>query len=122
MPRRPRPDKQQPTSPSENPAGALAWMLVVAAVALVACIAGLGNELVQDDVSLLVENDRLQGLGRWREILTNPYWPPPHSPDLYRPITSLLLALEYSLGGGGPLPFRLTSYLLYAGLAIGVFS
>jgi len=122
MPRRPRPDKQQPTPPSENPAGALAWMLGVAAVAIGASIAGLGNELVQDDVSLLVENDRLHGLGQWREILTNPYWPPPHSPDLYRPITSLLLALEYSVGGGGPLPFRFTSYLLYAGLSIGVFS
>lgn len=95
--------------------------MLVAAVALAACLAGIGNDLVQDDFSLLVESDRLQGFGHWREILTSAYWPLPHSPDLYRPLTSLLLAAEYALGNGSPLVIRAGSYLLYAATAVGVF-
>lgn len=113
--RRPAPS---PREDRKNP-----WIgpLLVAAVALAACLAGIGNDLVQDDFSLLRESDRLHGLGQWREILTSAYWPPPHSPDLYRPLTSLLLAVEYMLGNGSPLVFRVGSYLLYAATTIGVF-
>jgi hypothetical protein len=95
---------------------------LVAATALAATVLGLGNALIQDDNSLLVESSRLQGLSHLKEILTSSYWPPPHAPDLYRPLTSLLLALEYGLGGGSPLVFRIGSYLLYALLSVAVFA
>lgn len=92
--------------------------LAVAAVALAASVAGSANALVQDDISLLVESSRLHGLTHWREIFTSSYWPPPHAPDLWRPITSFLLALEYGSGGGSPWVFRAVSYLLYALVAV----
>ena len=61
-------------------------------------------------------------MGRWLEFLTTPYWAPPHLPDLYRPVASLSLALQYVIGAGGPLVFRLVSVMLYAVAALMVFA
>jgi tetratricopeptide (TPR) repeat protein len=99
-------------------AGARFELLAVAAVALAASLAGLGNEFVQDDLPLIAQNQRLHDLGNWRALLSSPFWPPPYSPDLYRPLTSLLLAVEWAVGGGAPFLFRLVSYALYAASAI----
>jgi protein O-mannosyl-transferase len=115
-------------SPSRDPlpgAGRFpGWIAigVVAAVALGASLAGLHNEFAQDDLVIIAQNARVHSLGNWRELLTSPYWPPPYTPDLYRPLTSLLLAMEYALGRGSPLLFRITSYLLYAAAAVGVLA
>lgn len=96
------------------------WLLVVAGVALAACGWGIRNQFVQDDLVLIAQNVRIHDLANWREILTSPFWPPPYSEDLYRPLSALLLAVEWVLGKGGPVLFRIVSYLLYAGAAIGV--
>ncbi len=98
------------------------WIGVAAvvAVALAASLPGLRNAFVQDDVVLIVQNARVHDLAHWRQLLTSPYWPPPWSQDLYRPLTSLILAAEFVLGAGGPLLFRIVSYLLYAAAAVGV--
>lgn len=99
-----------------------AWgpYLGVVAVAVLASVAGIGNRLAQDDFAVIAGNPRLHDVANWREILTTPFWPPPYSEFLYRPLTSLLLTIEYVLGGGGPLIFRLASYLAYAASAVGV--
>lgn len=97
------------------------WALP-AAVALAASLAGVLNQFVIDDVSLIEHNARAHSLLNWRELLTSPYWPPPFAPELFRPVTSLLMALEYALGGGGPLVFRIVSYGLYAACAVGVLA
>lgn len=94
--------------------------IVVAAVALAACVVGVGNQFAHDDLHLIQENVRVQDLGNIGEFFTLPYWPPPFSQDLYRPLTSLLLSLEYLLGNGQPVVFRLVSYALYALVAVGV--
>jgi protein O-mannosyl-transferase len=94
----------------------------ICAVVAVATIAGIGNDFTSDDLQLIASNARIQDLGRWREWFTLPFWPPPFSPDLYRPLTSALLACEYVLGAGSPLVFRLASYLLYAASCVGVFA
>ena len=98
-----------------------AALAAVVAVALAASLAGLGNAFVYDDIVMVQLNERVHGLSHWREILTSPYWPPPWNQEHYRPFTSLLFAAQYSLGAGFPLIFRITSYLLYAGAAAGVF-
>jgi 4-amino-4-deoxy-L-arabinose transferase-like glycosyltransferase len=95
-------------------------VLLLIAVALAAVLAGLGNDFTQDDLRLIYENGRVHGLGRWREILGSPYWPPPWNQELYRPVVSLLHAIQYALGGGEPLLFRLVSYLLYVLTAVAV--
>jgi hypothetical protein len=99
----------------------LRYAAVIAAVALVACIAGAANGFTQDDVVLLVETTRLRDIANWSEILTRPYWPPPLAADLYRPLTSLALAAQNTIGGGSPLIFRIVSYALYAICCVAFF-
>jgi hypothetical protein len=95
---------------------------LVAAVAIVASIAGIANGFVFDDVPQVAENARVQDLSRLGEILTSPYWPPPYAPELYRPVASITVALQYMFGFGEPVLFRVVSYALYALVAVGVFS
>jgi tetratricopeptide (TPR) repeat protein len=90
-------------------------------VALAAAAAGLGNEFTQDDVGLIFQNSRVHQLSNWRDVITSPYWPPAFHQELYRPLTSLFHAAQFDLGGGIPLVFRVTSYLLYALVSVGVF-
>jgi len=90
-------------------------------VALAAGVAGLANEFTQDDVGLILQNSRIHQLSSWREVVTSPYWPPAFHQELYRPLASLFHAAQFDLGGGSPLVFRITSYLLYALVSVGVF-
>ncbi len=94
----------------------------VALLALSACIAGLRNDFVYDDIPLIRDNLRVQSLANWHAILTLPYWPPPYDQDLYRPFATFLVAIEYALGGGSPMIFRIVSYALYAASAVGVYA
>ncbi|MDA1081840.1 MAG: hypothetical protein O2973_09230 [Gemmatimonadetes bacterium] len=95
--------------------------IVVAAVALAACIAGILNDFVYDDVPLIVENLRLHSLTNAVEIVSQPYWPPPFIEQLYRPLAVLLLAVEWAVGAGNPVVFRLVSYALYVASAVAFF-
>ncbi len=90
----------------------------VAAVAIAACVAGFGNQFVLDDVSLIQENERARSISELQYVFGRPYWPPPFVAQLYRPLASALLTLEYVFGVGDPIVFRVMSYALYAGVAI----
>lgn len=107
-----------------RPAAGKGWIgpALVIAVALGASLAGLLNEFAQDDIGIIRDNARVHDPANWRVILTSPYWPPPYHVELYRPLSSFLHALQYALGGGGPLVFRITSYLLYAGASVAVLA
>ncbi|HEY2164072.1 MAG TPA: glycosyltransferase family 39 protein [Gemmatimonadaceae bacterium] len=96
--------------------------LLVAFTAIAASIAGIRNDFAYDDILVILHDDRIFNVGRWLEFLTTPYWAPPHLPDLYRPVASLSLALQYVIGAGGPLVFRLVSVMLYALAALLVFA
>jgi hypothetical protein len=96
--------------------------LLVAFTALAASIAGVRNDFAYDDILVILHDDRILDVGRWLEFLTTPYWAAPHLPDLYRPVASLSLALQYVIGAGGPLVFRLVSIMLYALAALLVFA
>ena len=117
------PSPPPPCSAEASSPGSIDWfgILGVAAVAIAASIAGLGNAFAYDDIPMIELNPRLHGLGNWFEILTSPYWPPPWHEEHYRPITSLFFAVQHAIGAGSPVVFRLTSYLLYAACATGVF-
>ncbi len=99
------------------------WALIAAVVviAVAASVMGLGNDFVNDDIALIANDARVHDLAHWRDWFTLPYWPAPFSPDLYRPVTTAMIAMEYVMGGGSPLAFRIASYLLYAACAVGVF-
>lgn len=109
-----------PAAPAK-PAADWAGLGLVVAVALAASAAGIFNAFAYDDIPFLQLSPRLQGLDRLGEILTSPYWPPPWNQEHYRPLTSLLLALEWTVGSGNPVVFRLVSYLLYAATSAGVY-
>ena len=95
-------------------------MLWVIVVAVVACVVGIGNQFAHDDVHLIQDNARVHDLSNIGQFFSQPFWPPPFSQDLYRPLTSLLLSVEYLLGNGEPIVFRLVSYAVYAAVAVGV--
>ena len=96
--------------------------LVVVLAALAACVGGLFNDFVYDDIPIIRDNVRLHDFSQWRDILARSYWPPPFVEQLYRPLTSFFLALEYTAGGGRPIVFRLVSYALYALASLGVLA
>ena len=89
---------------------------------MTASVAGLLNDFVYDDVPLIRDHVRVHGLSAWREILTRPYWPPPFVENLWRPLALLLVACEYTLGGGSPLVFRIVSYALYAAGTVALYA
>lgn len=77
--------------------------LVVVALSLLASVWILPNAMTLDDVPIIRDNALIHGLGRLGEALTSPYWPPPFRGDLYRPVTSFLLAIEFGVGAGAPI-------------------
>ncbi len=96
--------------------------LLVAVVAAVVAAGGLGNALVQDDLSILVRNPRMQPPVDWGALVSLPYWPPPWTDRLWRPLASVLLALQYQLGAGAPGIFRIVSLVLYTLASVGVLA
>lgn len=110
-----------PAREAARPRGRTAGITDVVLVALAASVAGLGNQLAHDDLHLIQENARVQDLTALGDIFARPFWPPPFSQDLYRPLTTFLLALQFAVGNGEPIVFRVVSYALYAASAGGVF-
>ena len=90
----------------------------VAALAAVPAVAGLGNGFVYDDVPVILQNPLVHGLAGSAAIWHSSYWP---AGRLYRPLTSQLFALEWTVGGGKPLLFHAFSLLLAVIVAVLVF-
>ncbi len=86
----------------------------LAFLAVVASISGIRNQFAQDDFAIILRNPLVHDLGASWKFFTQPYWPPPFVPDLYRPLALLTYAVQWAIGGGSPLIFRLVSYGLYA--------
>jgi len=99
-----------------------AWLPAAGLVflALAASVSGLRNQFSQDDFAIIWKSPLLHDLGRAWKVFDLPYWPPPFTPDLYRPLALLSYAIQWALGGGSPLVFRLASYILYAGVSVQV--
>lgn len=92
----------------------------IALLAIAASFTGISNGFALDDVEIIVRNDRVHSLaGAWR-IFVEPYWPPEMGSSLYRPFTILAFALQWLIGGGSPLPFHVTSILVYALCSVAV--
>jgi hypothetical protein len=92
----------------------------VVVVAIASSITSLGNQFTADDIPLIRDNALVHSLANLGAIFTSPYWPPPAPPDLYRPLASVTMALEWIVGGGSPALVRVLSILLYAGACVAV--
>lgn len=82
------------------------WVPVVVALAAMGLV--VRNGLVYDAAQLLLHDGRYAVPIDWGALLTHTYWPS----GLWRPITSVLLGVEATLGGGAV--FHATSLALYA--------
>ena len=98
----------------------LAAGLLVAAAAAGSSANTLSNYFAQDDVPLVVDDYRAQHLDQVKATLTQAYWPAPYSRLLYRPLTSLLISLEWKMGNGSPFAFKVVQIALYSASAIAV--
>ena len=88
-------------------------VLLVVAVALAASVTGLANGFAYDDIPVLVENPMVNGLHSVWEYVTDSYWGPSRGNALYRPLTVIVYAVEWAVGGGSPWTFHATSIALY---------
>jgi hypothetical protein len=96
-------------------------MLSVIGLALAASLTSLGNGFAYDDQPIIVANPHVHSLAGFAHRFIETYWPAKDSAGLYRPLTILLFALQWAIGGGGPFVFHLVNVLLYAALAAAVF-
>jgi hypothetical protein len=95
--------------------------LTIVLLAVAASITGIGNGFALDDIAIIVQNDRIHSLDGIGRLLTDSYWPPEAGSSLYRPFTTIAFALQWAVGGGSPLPFHVTSILLYAAVSVALF-
>jgi hypothetical protein len=93
-------------------------LVVLAATAECLC---LRNQWVQDDRPIIVMSPVLHSLAHWWQRFTQAYWPDPYPRELYRPLTSLLLSVEWVLGGGHVVVFRAMSLVLAVGSTLAVY-
>lgn len=95
----------------------LAWM-AIALLAVLASLSGIRNGFALDDVHIIFENHRVHALTEAWRLFGQTYWPPEEGASLYRPLTMLAFAVQWVTGHGSPLPFHLTSILLYAAVSV----
>jgi hypothetical protein len=100
------------------------WLFgtLIALIALVTSINALRTTWAQDDIPLLLDDERVSNPERWDEYLNEAYWPAPLQRDLYRPVSSLLFGVEWQMGNGYPQAFRVTQLTLYIACCIIVFA
>ena len=91
---------------------------LVATLALLAAISGIGNEFVYDDLPIILENALVHQLTSAPELWTSGYWP---AGLLYRPVAVQLFVLEWAIGAGDPLVFHIVSIVLAMAIALVFF-
>jgi len=97
------------------------WPVLIGLLAIAASIGGIRNQYAQDDIAIVWKNTAMHDLRGIGQFFVSSYWPPPFVAALYRPLTSVSLALQWAAGDGSPLAFRLVSYVLYALTSVTVF-
>ena len=98
----------------------LAVLGLVVLTALV-CAPSLANGFAYDDVPIVRDNPRIHELAAPWTYATQSYWPLGHGEFLYRPLTIWLLAAEWAVGAGSPLPFHLANVLLTIASVLAVY-
>jgi hypothetical protein len=73
-----------------------------------------------DDVPLIAEDARVHSGIDLGEAFTTPYWPEQGAleGELYRPLTTTAIAVQWWTGKGAPWVFRVVSYVLSAAVAV----
>ena len=104
----------------EVPAPRLAWLWLIIAF-LLPNLGTVTGSFLYDDLPILVQNERLHSLDRFREIWTHGYWPDRPGLTLYRPVTQSVWNLLWNLGGGVPWLFHVFNLFLGAVVVVLVY-
>src|SRR5690606_248644 len=95
---------------------------LVALVAVAATWRTTRNFFAQDDVGIVIDDPRNKSMATWDQFLDEAYWPAPYRRDLFRPLTSLLIAGEMQAGQGATISFKVMQVAFYTASAIAVFA
>ncbi|MGK2961900.1 MAG: tetratricopeptide repeat protein [Gemmatimonadaceae bacterium] len=96
-----------------------AW--IVAIVAVAASITGITNGFALDDIRLIPDNERVHSVKEAWRFFGQKYWPPHDGDSLYRPLTILLFAVQWAIGGGSPVVFHAVSIAINAIACVALF-
>ena len=105
---------------AEHPNGWLALALSIALLAFLSSATGLANGFAYDDRWIIVENDRTHSLHNSWRLFNETYWPNIRGAALYRPLTILFYAVQWTIGRGSPLPFHIVNVALYVAVSVAV--
>jgi hypothetical protein len=108
-----------PTSGAPTRRVQLALLLVITVLAMGRVLL---NGWVQDDIPLALLNDRVHSWSGLWTGLTGPWWPPPNTSGLYRPVAHALLTLGWMSGGGAPWVMHAFNLLWYAVSVVAVWA
>jgi hypothetical protein len=87
------------------------WVVLVAGVGLY--LPTIRYDFVQDDRPIIVANPAAHSPRAALQAFDQPYWPRPAEAGLYRPVTILSFAVDWSLSGGRPGWFHLVNALCH---------
>lgn len=98
--------------------------IVLGIIAFLAYMNTLGHSFVLDDMTVIKNNKIVRkGISAIPEILTTPYrrgwFITPN--DLYRPLSLVMFAVEFQLGGGSPWGGHFMNLVVYAGCVVALF-
>ena len=87
------------------------WLAAVFVAGVVLYLPTVRYDFVQDDRAIIVANPAAHSVGAALRAFDAPYWPRPAEAGLYRPVTILSLAVDWSLSGGRAGWFHLVNAL-----------
>ena len=77
-------------------------LLVVFSAAVLLYVPTVRYGYVQDDRAIIVSNPAAHSVGVALGAFDDPYWPPESGAGLYRPVTILSFAIDWTVSGGRP--------------------
>ena len=95
------------------------WVWVVL-VPLLVYVNSLGNGFTFDDHAIVEDNPSVLALDA-AHVFSSPYWPNREHAGLYRPLTTLSLALNYAVHGFRPLGYHAVNVVLHVANSVLVF-
>ena len=79
------------------------------------------NRFTRDDLGVIVQGTLERHWSGIIHAFGAAYWPPVNSGELYRPLTIGLMTVEWQLGGGDPIVFRIATLLVYVAATLAVW-
>jgi len=106
-------------NPRLDPGRSRTWLsaLLVFGTAAAVFAQTAAYDFTFDDIGIIKNRELFHSLAHWREILVSAWW----TNTLYRPLTALTLAANWSASGGAPWLFHATNALMHAAASVLVF-